>query len=164
MGLLLARLCAERGRPRDLLMVDADDHACELARQNADHADLQAPVEIRRSLLQSALSPSESFPIIVADPPWVPRNATSRYPEDPLWAIDGGDDGLIVARHCLTTIARHLMPDGFVVLQLGTEAQIDDLAGEYVDQLELVTRRRIAEANGALAVLRCRSRSADDRR
>ena len=32
----------------------------------------------------------ERFPLVVADPPWVPRAEVGRYPEDPVLAIDGG--------------------------------------------------------------------------
>ena len=55
---------------------------------------------------------------------------TSQFPEDPLAAIDGGADGLDVARACLSVIAAHLAPGGSAVLQLGTQAQADVLRGE----------------------------------
>ena len=46
------------------------------------------------------LDPHERFAVVIADPPWVPRADTGRYPEDPVLAIDGGDDGLDLARAC----------------------------------------------------------------
>ena len=67
---------------------------------------------------------------MIADPPWVPRDLTWHFPEDPLSAIDGGADGLDVARACLDVIATHLAPGGSAVLQLGTAAQADTLAHE----------------------------------
>jgi release factor glutamine methyltransferase len=55
---------------------------------------------------------------------------TWHFPDDPLSAIDGGTDGLDIARACLDVIAAHLAPGGAAVLQLGTAAQAETLARE----------------------------------
>lgn len=115
---------------RHLLCVDADPVACDYARANALAAGLAARVEVREARLQEALAPGETFPVVIADPPWVPREQTGRYPEDPLTAIDGGDDGLDVARACLAVIDDHLSPAGSAVLQVGSQAQADALRRE----------------------------------
>jgi release factor glutamine methyltransferase len=156
-GLLSALLCADRGRARDIVLVDAEPRACRFARANAEQAGLSSAVEIRESSLQDALQPGELFAVIVADPPWVSSADTSGYPDDPLWAIDGGVDGLDVARSCLQSIDQHLQPGGSAVLQLGTEEQIDILAAELDDGLddglEVVERRQLRGANGVLVRL-----------
>ena len=87
-------------------------------------------VEVREARLETALADDEVFPVVIADPPWVPRSETGQFPEDPLSAIDGGDDGLDVARACLRVVAEHLAPGGSAVLQLGTVAQAPALAHE----------------------------------
>ena len=115
---------------RRLLCVDANPVACDYARANALAAGLAELVEVREARLQEALAPDETFPVVIADPPWVPREQTVRYPEDPLTAIDGGDDGLDVARACLAVIDDHLSPGGSAVLQVGTRAQADALRSE----------------------------------
>jgi methylase of polypeptide subunit release factors len=66
---------------------------------------------------------------VVADPPWVRSDQTARWPVDPLEAIDGGADGLDVARLCLEVATRHLVRGGAVLLQLGSVEQVDDLRG-----------------------------------
>ena len=110
--------------------VDANPVACDYARANALDAGLAELVDVRESRLERALAPDERFPVVIADPPWVPREQTSRFPEDPLTAIDGGDDGLDVARACLAVIDRHLAADGSAILQVGTRAQVDALRTE----------------------------------
>jgi len=115
---------------RRLLCVDANPVACDYARANALAAGLAELVEVREARLQEALAPDEMFPVVIADPPWVPREQTGRFPEDPLTAIDGGDDGLDVARACLSVIDDHLAPGGSAVLQVGTRAQADALRRE----------------------------------
>jgi methylase of polypeptide subunit release factors len=115
---------------RRLVCVDANPVACDYARANAVAAGVADRVEVREGRLETALAPDERFPVIIADPPWVPREETGQFPEDPLTAIDGGPDGLDVARACLSVIAGHLAPGGSAVLQLGTHVQADVLRRE----------------------------------
>lgn len=123
-------LAAIASTDRRLVCVDSSAVACDYTRVNARAADMADRVEVREARLEAALTPDERFPIIIADPPWVPRASTGSFPEDPLSAIDGGPDGLGVARACLSVIADHLAARGSAVLQLGTRAQADALRGE----------------------------------
>lgn len=123
-------LLAVAGNGRRLVCVDANGVACDYARANAVANRMADRVEVREARLQEALAPDERFPVVIADPPWVPREQTGRFPEDPLTAIDGGDDGLDVARACLTVIDDHLAPGGSAILQVGTRAQTDALRAE----------------------------------
>lgn len=123
-------LAAVAATGRRLVCVDSSAVACDYARVNALAAGMADRVEVREARLESALQPDERFPIIIADPPWVPRDLTSNFPEDPLSAIDGGPDGLAVARACLAIVAGHLAPGGSAILQLGTRAQADTLREE----------------------------------
>ena len=115
---------------RPLVCVDASTAACDYARANAVAAGIADRVEVREGRLETAVRDDELFPVVIADPPWVPAADTGRFPEDPLTAIDGGADGLDVARACLAVVDRHLAPGGSAVLQVGTTAQVDVLASE----------------------------------
>ena len=120
-------LLAIHGNERRLVAIDADPVACDYARRNAADAGLADRVEVRHAVLEEALAPGEQFPVIIADPPWVPSARTGDHPEDPVLAIDGGDDGLVIARRCLEVARRHLAPGGAMLLQLGTRAQATQL-------------------------------------
>jgi methylase of polypeptide subunit release factors len=120
-------LLAVRDSDRELVCVDADPVAAAYARQNAEAAGLGRRVEVREGLLSEAVGDHEQFPLVVADPPWVPRADVGRFPDDPLTAIDGGDDGLAVARECVAVVVGHLAPGGAALLQLGTRAQASAL-------------------------------------
>ena len=122
--------------PRPLVCVDLNPVACELTRRNAASAGLAELVEVREGRIDQVLVEREGFALVVADPPWVPRADTGLFPEDPLLAIDGGDDGLDVAWSCVEAASRHLLPGGSVILQLGTPAQADAIhaaLGRYGD-------------------------------
>ncbi|WP_457205398.1 methyltransferase [Nocardioides sp. P5_C9_2] len=118
------------GNDRLLVAVDADPSACRWAELNAEANGLADRVEVRQGRLQDCVGAGERFVLVVADPPWVPRAEVGRFPEDPVLAIDGGADGLDVARACLDAAAEALDPGGSLLLQLGTDAQARALADE----------------------------------
>ena len=121
------------GSARRLVCVDADPVAASYTEQNARAAGLEGRLEMRTGWIEGVLRPGEQFPLVIADPPWVPRSDTARFPEDPLLAIDGGDDGLAVVRTCVRAITAHLAPGGAALLQLGTTAQaaaVEQMLGE----------------------------------
>lgn len=95
-----ARVGARRGS-RHLLCVELDPVATQYATRNAEAAGLADRVEVRTGSMSDVLAPGERFPLIIADPPWVRSDQATRFPEDPLLAIDGGHDGLRVTRQCL---------------------------------------------------------------
>ena len=97
--------------------------ACELARRNADAGGLGAQVEICEGPVDEVLTDDEAFDLVIADPPWVPHAETTRFPEDPTIAIDGGHDGLDIAWACIRACEHHLVAGGSAVLQLGSADQ-----------------------------------------
>jgi len=118
-------LLAVVGSGRRLVCVDVDPAACAFARRNARAAGLADLVEVREGAVDEVLGDDERFAVVIADPPWVRHSDVGRYPEDPLRAIDGGPDGVALARTCVDVARRHLRPDGSVLLQLGTAQQVD---------------------------------------
>jgi methylase of polypeptide subunit release factors len=141
--------------PRELVMVDMDPHVCELARRNAATNRLVAPVDVRHGDLQDVIRADEEFVGVIADPPWVPSAETGRFPGDPVRAIDGGDDGLAVARSCLEVISRHLAAGGWAILQLGTRDQANRMAQWCADRKLRVEacETRVYEDRGVLVRL-----------
>ncbi len=126
-GLLAAVLAG-----RDLVQVDVDPVACEWARRNAARAGWAERVEIRCAPAREAVGPDERFPVVLADPPYVPSDQIDRFPDDPVLAIDGGADGLDLVRECLEAAAVALAPGGSVLLQVWGARQaeaIPDLPG-----------------------------------
>ncbi len=135
---------------RRLVCVDVNPAAAELTTANAGAAGLRHRVEMRHGLISEVLAPGERFPLIIADPPWVRRSETQRYPEDPLLAIDGGDDGLDVVRECVRAISEHLAEDGVALLQLGPGEQADAVSRLLHDTGLLATETREFGERGVL--------------
>lgn len=141
---------------RDLVQVERDPVAAGYARRNAADAGLNERVEVRQASLADALAPDEVFPLVLADPPYLPSAQVSRWPEDPVTAIDGGPDGLDVVRLCLRVAAAHLVPGGPLLLQVAGDAQVDVMADVVTrDELPLaVTDVRRHDPERAVVLLR----------
>lgn len=145
LGLLLAHLT---GRP--LVQVDVDPVAGEFARANAARHGIAT--DVRTASMEEALRADERFALLLADPPWVERSRIGDFPDDPVGAIDGGDDGTVLARLCLRVAEAHLLDDGVLVLQVGDQGQVDRIAadlGALAPRLRLVDCR--IRERGALA-------------
>jgi methylase of polypeptide subunit release factors len=122
-GLAAAVLSGSR-----LVQVDRDPAACQWAAVNAAAAGCVDRVEQRCGTAGEVLG-GEVFDVVIADPPYVPSDEVSLYPEDPLAAIDGGPDGLEEVRAFLRDIAGHVAPAGSVLLQVRGAGQVDEIAG-----------------------------------
>lgn len=127
-------LAAVQDSHRDLVMVDVNPIAEHFAQHNAVVNTMAEHVEFRLARMQNALAAEERFGLIIADPPWVRSTETSRFPADPILAIDGGDDGLDLARTCVELIDQHLANGGSALLQLGNTEQVR-LIAQHAKQL-----------------------------
>ena len=128
-------LAALAGSGRHLVMVDLNPVACEFARGNIDAAGAGSRAEIREGRIDEVLDAEETFALVIADPPWVPTSGVEQFPDDPTIAIDGGEDGLDLARVCCDVIDRHLHANGSAILQLGSTDQADQLQHHLTDVL-----------------------------
>jgi release factor glutamine methyltransferase len=133
---------------RALVQVERDPVAAAFAARNARAAGLD-DYELRVVPLETSLFAGETFPLIIADPPYLPTADVDRYPDDPRAAIDGGADGMAWIRQCLALAAAHLAPFGAVFLQMRGARQADSLRvlklREHDDEraVALLTRNEI---------------------
>ena len=149
-GLLAAALTGRRA-----VLVDASAAACGFAAANAAAAGLGSRVEVRHGDLSESLGPAERFPLVLADPPYIPTGDVAKFPEDPFSAIDGGPDGLAVARLCLDVAARHLQPAGLVIVQLRDAEQAIALTEDPAPERGTLGVREVRDVtgHGALVLL-----------
>jgi methylase of polypeptide subunit release factors len=103
---------------RDLVQVERNPVAAGFAERNARAAGYADRTEVRAGPMQQMLGEQERFPVLIADPPYLPSVQVGEWAEDPVQAIDGGADGLDLVRICLAVAARHLSADGHLLLQV----------------------------------------------
>lgn len=151
---------------RDVVLVDASEAACEISVRNAADAGLGGRVEVRHGPMDTVLREDERFALVLADPPYIPSADTATFPEDPLTAIDGGGDGLDLARLCLSVAAGHLDAGHEVLLQLRDLEQAEQLATELRDgpgvPLEYVDARVVDDRGALLRLRRSAARTGAD--
>ena len=107
---------------RHVVQLDDDPACCAWTARNARRNRVDASVVCAD--VQAAPVPDGRCALVLADPPYVPAAETTRYPDDPLHAIDGGADGLDGVRACLPVAERALRPDGLLVLQVRGPRQV----------------------------------------
>ena len=140
----------------DLVQVEADPVAARYAATNAERAGWAQRVDVRTARLTEALREDEQFPLVIADPPYLPTVDVQRWPADPVRAIDGGADGLDVIRDCLEVGAAHLPPGGWLLLQVAGPAQADRVTRLVADAPAPVLRRhsvRVTDDERAILLL-----------
>jgi release factor glutamine methyltransferase len=152
-GLAAARLSGSR-----LVQVDVDPVACAYAEENARVAGLADRTTIRCCDVETALRLDEKYSVVIADPPYLTRHEVAMFPDDPILAVDGGDDGLIPARRCLAMLSRSA-PQVPLLLQLRGRAQVDRLLSEKADRLR-ATELRTVDADRAVVRLELAGRAA----
>lgn len=118
---------------RDLIQVEADEVAAGYATENAVRAGFADRVNVRHAAIDTALRADERFPIVLADPPYLPTLQVCRWPADPVRAIDGGPDGLDLARRCLTVAAEHMESSAVVLLQVAGDVQAEQVVAWLED-------------------------------
>ena len=112
-----------------VLQVDRDAGACGWAARNASANGLSHLAAQRCGPAEQALRLGERFDVVIADPPYVPSDEVSLYPEDPVGAIAGGPDGLALIRIFVNAAVGHIHAGGSVILQVRGLRQVADLEG-----------------------------------
>lgn len=127
----------------DLVQVELDPVAAGYAARNAERAGWARRTDLRITSIRSALLPGEQFSLMIADPPYLRSEAVSRWPEDPVAAIDGGADGLDLVRDCLAVSAAHLTAPGTMLLQVAGPLQAEQVRACLSSGLSIVEIRTI---------------------
>lgn len=99
---------------------DISKDALDVAALNATR--LNADVFFCRSDLFNDL-PADRLDVIVSNPPYIPSpdcaSLQAEVMQEPLSALDGGDDGLCFYRRICSEAPHHLKPGGFLLMELG---------------------------------------------
>ncbi len=122
MAILLALKCPDA-------RVDATDlsaDALAVATINRAHYGLEERLQFFQGDLLSPLEP-HAYSLIITNPPYVDHAAMQSLPPEyhcePTLALESGMDGLDHVRRILHQAARYLTPDGWLVVEVGHQAE-----------------------------------------
>jgi release factor glutamine methyltransferase len=143
--------------------VDISPPALEIARANIEQLGLASRVTLLQGDLYEPLEgtvDAQRFHVITANPPYIPTAQLATLDRsvrdyEPLWALDGGLDGLTLHRRILDGAAQRLVPSGRIYLEIAFDQGVAALAiTEGRDALEDV--RILKDYHGKDRVLTCR--------
>ena len=120
----------------DVLATDQSEAALELARENAvGHSVADRVRFVAADLLPSVVN--DPFDIVLANLPYIPSAVVPTLPIaasfEPIVALDGGADGLLVIRRLLGRLPDALADDGVALLEIGADQS--EAIGEAVGSL-----------------------------
>lgn len=138
----LAILAAHIFPDAEIDAVDLSPDALDVARINIDNAGLQSRIHLAQSDLFAALN-AKTYDLIIANPPYVRRTVVEGFPaehmHEPTMAHIGGEDGLDIVRRIIDDAPAHLNPDGGLLCEIGTDAEIIDRDYPHMNFLWLDT-------------------------
>lgn len=108
------------GEPERVDATDISEKALDIARKNAEK--LEADVTFYQGDLLENIS--EKYDVIVSNPPYIATEVVcGLMPEvrehEPLLALDGGRDGLMLYHRLLEQVPSHLEPGGIFAVEIG---------------------------------------------
>jgi len=162
----VAAAIAHRLKAAVVVATDVSEPAVALARRNVERLGLAGRVTVERGDLFEPISKLPDplpFDLIVANPPYIPTAQVQTLDRsvrdyEPLGALDGGIDGLVLHRRILKEAPARLVPGGRVFLEIAFDQgeSATQVAMEY-PQFEDV--RLLKDYGGRDRVLTLRKKS-----
>lgn len=124
----------------DVTMSDISKKALEIARKNA----IQNHIEDKCKFMQSDMFKNieNKFDIIVSNPPYIKTDVINTLDQEvqnePILALDGGQDGLEFYKIIIKEAWKYLKQDGLLALEIGYDQKEDVIkllkkSGKYTD-------------------------------
>lgn len=121
-GCIAISLAAERPQAT-VLATDLSPDACALARENAQALGVADRVGVLHGDLYAPLPPDACFDVVVSNPPYIASgeipSLSAEVRREPLLALDGGPDGLVLIRKVIEGARRVLKPGGLLAMEIG---------------------------------------------
>ncbi|MCY4214539.1 MAG: 50S ribosomal protein L3 N(5)-glutamine methyltransferase [Gammaproteobacteria bacterium] len=121
----LGLLAAAQFPDAQVVLVDADPRAVDLAQRNAAALGLAGRMEVACANLFDGAPPG-AFDLILCNPPYVDAADLSALPpefaHEPSLGLAGGEDGLDVVRRVIDQAPAHLEKGGLLVCEVGLNA------------------------------------------
>ena len=136
----IAVACVRHHATARFIAIDKSTKALEVAGRNIQKHNFQERIEIRNGSLLEPLKADERPNFIISNPPYIPTldiaglDATVQKYE-PVSALDGGPDGLLLVRELLRQAAVRIAPQGTVLMEIGHD-QAAKLELEYSESAE----------------------------
>jgi release factor glutamine methyltransferase len=110
--------------------IDTSDEALTYARRNAGHNGI-TNADFLKGDLFSPLDSGSVFDCVISNPPYIRHADINKLQieireHEPIEALDGGEDGLVVYRRIFREGPAYLRDNGMLILEVGAD-QADDI-------------------------------------
>ena len=136
----IAVACVRHHATARFIAIDKSTKALGVAGRNIQKHGFQERIEIRNGSLLEPLKADERPNFIISNPPYIPTSdiagldaTVQKY--EPVSALDGGPDGLLLVRELLRQSAVRIAPQGTVLMEIGHD-QAAKLELEYSESAE----------------------------
>ena len=136
----IAVACVRHHATARFIAIDKSTKALGVASRNIHKHGFQDRIEIRNGSLLEPLKADERPNFIISNPPYIPTSdiagldaTVQKY--EPVSALDGGPDGLLLVRELLRQSAVRIAPQGTVIMEIGHD-QAAKLELEYSESAE----------------------------
>ena len=123
----LGILAAHEYLEAEVVLVDKELWAVDLAKKNVQKHDLQGRVSVvKMDVTSETLGDLGEFDLILCNPPYVDeidmRSLPEEFSKEPAAGLDGGVDGMDVIGHVIRQAKKHLSETGYLVCEAGGSA------------------------------------------
>lgn len=126
--------------------IDISNEALEIAKKNSEKFKLEDRVEWRKADYLTGLGEDELFDGILSNPPYIPTKdinvLADEVKNEPILALDGGEDGLNFYRILAKDVSKFIKSGGFLALECGIHQsqEIVNLLKEsdHFDSIEII--------------------------
>jgi release factor glutamine methyltransferase len=120
-GCIAATIAAERSKA-SIWATEISPDACDVARLNLKNLGVSGRVTLLEGDLFAPISGDQRFDVIVSNPPYVTRHEvaslSTEVRQEPVTALDGGEDGLAVIRRLIEQSKAFLKPGGLLAFEI----------------------------------------------
>jgi release factor glutamine methyltransferase len=114
-----------------IIATDISPAALKVARGNAEKMNVSNCITFLEADLFPDHSTSNSFSLVVANPPYIPTKTLQKLPVfcyEPTMALDGGVDGLTFIRRILRKTPNYLLPGGLLLMEIEASEGLEVIA------------------------------------
>lgn len=124
-GCIAISIAVRNSRVRGLA-ADISEAALSMAHRNAVKHGVSNRIELIHSDLFNSVPRGTRYDMVVSNPPYIPSGdigglASDVKDHEPRSALDGGEDGYAVVDRILEGAAGYLIPEGWLLLEVGIE-------------------------------------------
>ena len=131
-----------------IILSDISKDALEVAKQNVEKQKLEDKIRIIQSDLFEKIN--DKFNIIVSNPPYIKtsviKTLSKEVQNEPILALDGGEDGLEIYNRIINEGYKYLEKDGYLCLEIGYDQkdEVIDLIDKSSKYKEIYSKKDLA--------------------